>query len=323
MGIKTRIVLVMLAFALLTACSSNSAPMEDYSESAVADEPAGWSRDNGHGYDGDLGYGYTSDEYLSDAKGEEAPAAPQLSTTTSQITQSQVRMQIKKAFVDLETSDFSQTSDSLREITTSAGGYIQNYEVRVYDTSQERQLKTGTIVMRIPKENYDDVLSRVRGVARLISVSMNEEDVSAEYYDTLARRTTLESEEERLIAMIDKTKEVGDLLALEQRMSEVRLQIELLDRRAKVIDSEVSMSTITVNLNETTTGEKLIVVPEDFWGKLGSRFLSGANAVANFFTGILVGVSYAFVPLLTICLAGLVVFAIIFAVRKRKMRIKY
>ena len=99
------------------------------------------------------------------------------------------------------------------------------------------------------------------------------QNVTSQYADISARLETYEVQEKRLLELLAKASNMGDLLTIEDKLSEVRYNIESLQRSLNNIDAKVDYSKVTLNINEVsiyTPTEKM-----SFWERLGNSFIGG------------------------------------------------
>ncbi len=173
------------------------------------------------------------------------------------------------------------------------------------------------IILRVPRDQFDTVLKRVESLAKVVSSSQSAEDVTASYYDIAGRLETRRVEEARVLEMIPRAEKIEDLLALEERLGEIRTDIELYQSQMNNIDRLAAYSTIHVNLEEVPR-EEMIVVSDDLGGRLQLAFIRSVNNTVIFFQNTLLFLAEIFIPLL---FAGLIaVVGIIIYKRKKKPR---
>ncbi|MEE8114793.1 MAG: DUF4349 domain-containing protein, partial [Nitrososphaerales archaeon] len=76
------------------------------------------------------------------------------------------------------------------------------------------------------------------------------DDVTEEYVDLQARLTNLDRQEARLQEILGLARNVDEVLKIENELERVRGEIERLTGRINYLESNVAMSTISVNLNQ-------------------------------------------------------------------------
>ena len=135
------------------------------------------------------------------------------------------------------------------------------------------------------------------------SVSRYAENVTSQYTDYEARLDSLRTQEERLLAMLEKSEDVESLIALEQRLADVRYELESIERNLRNLDLQISYSTVNLNLEEVEVYTPTVPVQRTFSEKLSDAFSDG-------WTGFVRGLQYFCLGLAS-SLPGLVLFVLI------------
>ena len=241
------------AFAL-ASCSNATYPVEGKS-SYVTTEDAYSNGASGGTYD----Y-YDYDEYDDyDLAPEEAESVAGTDTLTSSTTASSKETQklIYTATVSLETTDYQKSVDALHSLMNSCNAFAE-YEDEW--TRSDGDLHTLQITLRVPSENYDELMSGMDGIeGKVVNRSSEVTNITREYADNEAVIEGLEIQEERLLEMMDKAETIEDMILVEERLSEVQILLNRARTSRETMDSDVNLSTVTVNLTEvrfeTTTAE--------------------------------------------------------------------
>lgn len=229
---------------------------------------------------------------------------------------------IKTGNIVMETGDFNNVVDSIKSTAINEGGYVESYNSYIYNTSGGKDLKSGDLVIRIPSDSFASVLEQIKSLAKVKSASESDESATEKYYDIQARMTTKLTEEERLLALLEKAESIEDLISLEQRLSEIRGDIELFQSQMNQIDRKSQYATILVNLIEIEGGVTINPVSDDFFEKIANSFKASINATLEFFENALIFIAGMIVPLFGICTAGFIVWGVSVLIRKRKNRKK-
>lgn len=166
---------------------------------------------------------------------------------------------IYNAYLSLEVELFDDTVKAIRELTQKSGGYVENFSSYIYYSEPERDiyLKEGTIVIRIPVEKYGDVSNELVKFGHLISQNEMTENITEQYIETESRIRMLELEQERLLEIMEKAEEVEDLIKLEERLNQVRTNLEIYKSMIKNWDKLVEFSTFTITIKEVKTIEPI------------------------------------------------------------------
>ena len=204
------------------------------------------------------------------------------------------RLIIQTAFVQLESEYFDNAVDLLRGIPTAFGGYSESE--RLFPIHTSRQFE---IIMRIPAAEFENALSQIQEVAETRSLSVSAEDVTDLFFDTESRLETRLVEEDRILALIDQTSRINDLLELERRLASTRLQIERYRSSLANLESRITFSTIRVHLFDIED-VPLVVASVTFGERIGGAFGTSIDGTLRVFQFILIVLAGAIVPLLLV-----------------------
>jgi Domain of unknown function (DUF4349) len=83
---------------------------------------------------------------------------------------------------------------------------------------------------------------------RLISTTKSTQDVSGDYVDTQSRLKNLRGEQARLLTLLSHASVLGDILAIDQRLTDVEGQIEQIEAHLNQLNGQVSFYTIAISL---------------------------------------------------------------------------
>ena len=151
------------------------------------------------------------------------------------------------ANVDLVVEEFEGVPGRIAAIAEQFGGYVASSNVYGQPGSPRR----GTWTIRVPVENYSDLLSEARALGELRSLSSNSKDVSEEYYDVETRIRNKEKTEARIVALLEEaTGNLEQVLVVEQKLDQVREEIERMQGRLRVLTDQTSLATVTVSVEQ-------------------------------------------------------------------------
>lgn len=155
------------------------------------------------------------------------------------------RKVIKTAEVDLEVENLDEAQKSVLDSVDRAGGFISSLTVNDYDTSRQAQ-----IVARVPSAQFRVVYDAVKALGKVERDHLGGQDVTEEYMDLERRIANLQAQEQRVREMFNEADTVEELLQVEQRLTEVRGQIEGHQGRLRYLKDQVGYSTLTLSLHE-------------------------------------------------------------------------
>ena len=204
------------------------------------------------------------------------------------------RLIIQTANVHLETEQFDSAVSSLRDVPGAFGGYSQSE--RLFTVQGQQRFE---IVIRVPAADFDNALLQIQEIASTRFLNVSAEDVTDRFYDTASRLETRLIEEERLLALIDQTSRLADLLELESRLAATRLQIERYRRSLADMASQITYSTIHAHIFDVEVTYEAIAAAS-FGERIGGAFGSSVDGTISVLQFIIVVLAGAIIPLAVI-----------------------
>ncbi len=247
---------------------------------------------------GEKGYSDSSGNYATPAYGgsQTVYATPMPTSSAGNVyTNVNDRKVIMTASVSMETSEHDKVVNSIRSITTGAGGYVQSSSTWLSSTDK----KQTTISIKVPAAQYESVLSQIKALGKVKSESSSGSDVTMTYIDLSARLKNLQSEEKQLTEIMGMSKNVTEVLSVEKELFRVRGEIESTQQQLNYLGSQVDFSTITV-----TVAEPQPTVGYD-WG-IDTAFKEGIRAFIGMIGALIVVTGYI-VPLILYLAIGLAI----------------
>lgn len=290
-NVKYAAILVLLAITMLfsaglTGCAKS--PHPETRQDNIADEDIVYSgsRDSSNNYEpaGSSNSGY---DQISQATLHE-------------------RKVIQNAGMVLMVSDVSQVIDTIVKIGQDNEGYTVSSNL-----SRGDDWVRGEVNVKVPYDRLSKVMDQIAALGEIKDKKISTQDVSEEYYDSQARLTVLKKKEERLLALLDQAKTIEEMISVENELTRVRSDLEVLQGRLNYLDNATSYSTISITLNQTEASK--VAMPEGILAKAVQGFVNNANGVADFLSGFLIFL-IAFIPW-AILLA--LVFALLYVLKKK------
>lgn len=215
----------------------------------------------------------------------------------------------------ITTGSVSITSADPIGAATEATKLVSSADGRVDSRSEQPATDTlparASLVIRVPAEQLDAVLEKVKQLGTVNSVSLNASDVTQQKQDISARITALQTSVDRLLDLMGKAANTADLIAIESALSSRQAELDSLVTQRDYLDDQIDYSTIDVEF--VSEGTVAPGSPDSFWDGI----VAGWNSLVAFLAGFVVvlGVLIPWLALLGI-LAAIVV-AVIVRVRRR------
>jgi len=157
------------------------------------------------------------------------------------------RMIVKNSDMRLLVEDTNTAIDRTTQIVGDAGGYIVSSRVWFQDFG-EHKLKYASVTLGVPVDEFERVLSRLRGLSiEVRDETASGEDVTDQYVDLQSQLSTLEATRERVKSFLDDAKTVDEALRINQELANLDAQIEQIKGRMNYLNDRSAFSTITIN----------------------------------------------------------------------------
>ena len=150
------------------------------------------------------------------------------------------RLVVFTARLELEVEDLESALDAVRLLAESHGGFV---------ATEKTRSESGFITIRVPQRVFHDAVAEIEAMGVVQGRDLQGEDVTEEYVDLGSQLTNLESQEQRLLEIMEMGTTVESVLKVEKELERVRGRIESIKGRMNYLGSRVELATITVYLN--------------------------------------------------------------------------
>ena len=203
----------------------------------------------------------------------------------------------------IEIKNYKNDLATVKAIISKHQGYISGEN----ESSTDYSL-TNNLTIRVPSAKFDSLVEDIAHVAyKVDSKNVNLNDVTEEFIDIEARLKTKKEVEQRYLEILGKAQTVQDILLVEQQLGIVREEIEAKEGRLKYLQSQVSMSTLTLEIHQDFTSKPGF----KFFTKLADALKGGWKGFLN----VVVGLIYIWPLILAVAIAIIWIFR-----RRRKKR---
>ena len=186
---------------------------------------------------------------------------------------------IRNANVSVQTLEFDAFLEKLNEQVESLGGFVETSNIGGRTYYNQTKLRNAYLVVRVPAENLDALLAAVDGLGNVTNMNTGMRDVTTAYIDSEKHLESLRVEQEALLKILESATTVEDLITVQNRLSEVRYEIESYEAILRTYDDQIDLSTVEINLNEA---ERVTVTePETFWQEVSRRFKDSMEDVGD------------------------------------------
>ena len=235
------------------------------------------------------------------------------------------RKLIKNVSMEVETEDLDQLDAAIESRTKAAGGYVESKQKNgssIYQAQSVRR-RYASYTLRIPADRIDAFVEDITGRANVLSQSSYVEDVTLHYVDTKSRISSLETQRDRLLKMLEAAENVEDMIYIESELSNVRYELENYASRLRLYDNQIMFATLDISVTEVTRltdTEEPVTVGERIRKGISESFLNVAEGVGEFFIGLIIFLPYLL--LLAFVAAVVVLVCRLFSRRRKAAREK-
>jgi len=167
-------------------------------------------------------------------------------TPTDQSVSFQKQMLIKKATLRFEVNKYEEARIKISELIKSANAYVANES----ESRSDYQI-SNTMSIRVPQSTFDNLIETIVSQCKnLDERSINVDDVTEEYVDVDSRLKAKREIEKRYLEILKKALSIKDILEVEQKLGEIRQEIESSEGRLKYLSNQVAFSTISLTFYE-------------------------------------------------------------------------
>ena len=162
------------------------------------------------------------------------PAAPDASTG---------RKIIRTSSLELVVQHPAETADRISALAQSLGGYLVSADAGGQNATG------GMLTIRVPSARFEEARAAIRKLGlRVESEKIDAQDVTRQYVDQDATLRNLHAEEVQYLAIMRQANSVKDMLAVSEKLSEVRGQIERQQAEFNALSQQIDTVALTVSL---------------------------------------------------------------------------
>ncbi|MFG2002748.1 DUF4349 domain-containing protein [Spirillospora sp. NPDC048911] len=259
-------VVLLLAGGLLAGCAGDASDESGSASSARNSAPQPAQASGAPGFSG--GASDSSGTQKRQANGANPAKLEPYPAGRAVIYQSDLRVRAKN--VEAATA-------RAKQLVTAAGGYVDN-------ESSTSEPVGATITFKIPADRYPAVLDQLAGqLGTKLSLRQQAEDVTGEVADVDSRVRSAQATLGSFRKLLDKARTVGEVMNVEQEISQRQADLEALQARQKSLQQRTRFATVSLAVEAPKAGQKSSKSREGFLGGLEG----GWDAFTAFVSGFL------------------------------------
>ncbi len=149
------------------------------------------------------------------------------------------RMIVSSATIRLKSMEPDSVHSRVIEFALSCNGYILHSG-------------DGKTTVRVPAACFKPVMSDIETLGEVLSREITGKDVTEEYHDLQTRLDNAEKTRQRYLALLDKAKNLEEILRVERELERLNQTIEQLKGKIERLSHIVAYSSITVETTDPT-----------------------------------------------------------------------
>lgn len=168
-----------------------------------------------------------------------SPVTPAIDTTTT------TRSIAISDYLTLQVNALEPSIKTVTALTKSYAGYLATSSV-----DNQGPYPSGTFTLMVPTEKIDAFEAELKAIGTYETGGRNAQDLTAQVIDITAQLNTLYAEEKEYVSFFSKAKTVKDMLDVQQRLQQVRAQIQSLEGQQKYYKSITTYASVQLTLTQ-------------------------------------------------------------------------
>jgi len=230
---------------------------------------------------------------------------------------------IYTVFANIETKEFDATIAGVQALLTRYNAFIENSSISGVNYASQfhgwSDLRTANFTIRVPNQHLNVMTGRLDDLGNVVHQSSTATNITSQFIDTQSRLNSLTVQEERLLTMLGQAEDVPDLIMIEERISDVRFQIESLTTTINTWQSQVDFSTVTLTIWEVEQFTELQETQYTYWQQIANGFSATMRGIGRFFMNVFMWIIVA-APVIIIILVIVAVALLIIRAKVRKFK---
>ena len=217
----------------------------------------------------------------------------------------------------IETKKFDETLKNLTMLLSKYSAFVETSYVSG-NSYGNTTYRSADYTIRVPVENFKGMTDSLSTLGNVTSGKTTSQNITAQFIDTQSRLNAYKTEESRLLAMLDKASTVTDMITIENRLSDVRYQIESLTSTLQNWQNQVSFSTVTFHISEVAELTDVKPIQRSYWEKMLDGIQSTLRGVGDFFKDFFLVIVVALPVLVVLAVIAVVIIVLVRRSNKKK-----
>lgn len=223
---------------------------------------------------------------------------------------------IKTVELSVQTKEYTAYINGITQSVASLGGYVENSSTDL--GSGANYNRNATYTVRIPADKLEEFLEAADENGTITNINEEQKNVTLEYVDLESRISAFKTERDSLTKLLEKAESLENILAIQERLSEVNYEIENYTAQLRVLANRVNYSTVTMHIREV---ERVTEEEPSLWSQIKNRFLDNLDDLIDGLKNAVVDIIGGLPILLPVAVGAVIVILIIRKlIKKRKAK---
>jgi len=230
--------------------------------------------------------------------------------TSSSVTTD--RKIVKTAALHIKTNDYESFMTGIKQKIEQYNGYVVQSQEYNYDNKTDRN---ANMKVKIPADKLESFIEELASMGTVTSKTIGSDDITNSYIDVESRIKALETEQEALLGLMEKAESLADVISLQDRLSDVRADLEALKAQKQSYDEMVAYSEVSVDIREV---ERVVEGDDTFFGEAKEKLMNNIYDLADSLRELAINLiaSLPYIAIIGVA-AAVVIVVIVRKVRKR------
>jgi hypothetical protein len=177
----------------------------------------------------------------------------------------------------------TESLNRLTALATGLGGYVSDTRTTANPSSGAQA--TAAISVRVPSAAFEQLLTEASKLGEVRATTTSGQDVTAQFTDIDAQLTALNATRDQLLLVLGQAKNVGDILAVQDRITQIQVQIDQLEGQKRLLIDQTSYGTLSVTFLEPGATAAAPPPPDngrdlgDAWREARDHFVDGVESI--------------------------------------------
>ena len=195
--------------------------------------------------------------------------------STAEIKQPIDRKIIRNGDFTIESKNPSDDQRKIASIAESLGGFVVTSEFK-QAASSDASGSSVNVIVRVPSAQFDKAINEIiKTGSQIIYQKTSGKDVTEEFVDLEARLRAKHALENQYLEIMKRASKISDVLEVQEKLTDVRTEIERMEGRRRYLDNQASLSTINITLQSPAA--IVAATQNGFWRSIKNSFGDGVD----------------------------------------------